>query len=228
MQKAALIFTALAPLLLWAAVRRWPTDHLRTLIRRSLAVALLLFEAGELAEKVWLGGGIAGALPMHLCDWVLLAVAGSLWWRWQLGFELGYFWGLAGTAQALLTPVLDSEVPWWRQFAFFFVHALIVVSVLHLVITERCRPWPQSFVRLFVASEIYVLAALGVNALFEANYGFLAEKPPQHSMLDLFSDTHWLYVLQINAMAFVFFPLLYLPWLVADWRRVKTAPIPPA
>ena len=231
MQTAALVFTALAPLLLWAAVRRWPTDRLRTIIRRTLAVALLVFEIGELGEKMWLGEGLANALPMHLCDWVLLAVAAALWWQWQLGFELGYFWGLAGTIQALLTPALDPNSAWWRQFAFFFAHALIVVSVLHLVITERCRPWPRSFLRLFIASEIYVASALAVNALVGANYGFLGHPPAQASLLDHLSKMPWLYILEINALAFIFFPLLYLPWLAWDFmakRSPAASPIPPA
>ncbi len=35
-------------------------------------------------------------------------------------------------------------------------------------------------------------------------------------MLDLFSGTHWLYVLEINLVAGPFFAVLYLPWLIAD------------
>src|SRR3954471_23675411 len=99
MQQSALAFTVLAPLLLWVVCRRFGTERLRKIIRRSLAVALLAFEAANFADKLATGQGLDTALPMHLCDWGLLAVAGALWFRWQLGFELGYFWGLAGTIQ---------------------------------------------------------------------------------------------------------------------------------
>jgi hypothetical integral membrane protein (TIGR02206 family) len=220
MQRAAIVFTLVAPLLLWVACRRYPTPRFRTIVRRTLAVLLLAFEIGLLGDKIASGGAtLETVLPMHLCDWVLCAVAAALWFRWQVCFELGYFWGLAGTIQALITPAIDLSNAWWRLGGFFFSHALIVVSVLHLLITEHCRPWPRSFLRLAICSEIYVAAALLTNKLTGGNYGFLAHKPAQASLLDFFSDTHWLYVVQIHLVAFLFFPLLYLPWFV--WDRLK-------
>ena len=232
MQQAALLFVVLAPLALWALARRFPTLRFQTAIRRTLAATLLLFECANFADKIATGSSLATALPMHLCDWALVAVAASLWFRWQLGFELGYFWGLAGTIQALLTPAIALTEVWWRLFGFFFSHALIVVGVLHLLITERCRPWPKSLLRVFVCSEIYVAAALLVNAATgDGNYGFLAHRPAQATLLDHVSDTRWLYIAQINGLALLLFPALYLPWWIWDTTvkaRRGSAPIPPA
>ena len=231
-QKAAIVFTFLAPLILWAACRRADSDRPRIFVRRALALTLLVFAFANLADKIFTGGKADTVLPMQLCDWVLYAVAAALWFRWQIGFELGYFWGLAGTIQALITPAFDMTEVWWRLFGFFFIHALIVVSVLHLLITERCRPWPRSLLRVFVCSEIYVAAALLVNAATGGgNYGFLSHRPAQATLLDRFSDTHWLYVAQINGLALLLFPALYLPWWIWDLAvkaRRETAPIPPA
>ena len=231
MQFSSILFTLLAPLMLWVACRRAGSERFRNLVRRSLAIGLLAFSLAGIADKVATGGRADTALPMQLCDWVLYAVVAALWFRWQLGFELGYFWGLAGTLQALFTPAFDMTETWWRLFGFFFLHALIVVSVLHLLITERCRPWPRSLLRVFVCSEIYVAAALLVNAATGGNYGFLAHRPEQASLLDALSDTHWLYVAEINALALVFFPALYLPWFVWDSAikaRRRNAPTLPA
>ena len=230
MQQAALAFTFLAPLILWALCRHFQTERLQTLVRRFLALSLLVFEFVNFADKIATGSSLDTALPMHLCDWALFAVAGSLWFRWQLGFELGYFWGLAGTMQALFTPAIAMTEARWRLFGFFFSHALIVVSVLHLLITERCRPWPRSVSRVIVCSEIYVAAALLVNAASGGNYGFLAHRPAQATLLDHFSDTHWLYIAQINSLALLLFPALYLPWLIWDFAikaRREIAPNPP-
>src|SRR5262245_28330122 len=107
MQKAALAFTVLAPLVLWVVSRRCGSERPRVIIARVMAVALLAFEISNRVDKVATGQGPDTALPMHLCDWALVAIAGALWFRWQLGFELGYFWGLAGTVQALFTPAID-------------------------------------------------------------------------------------------------------------------------
>lgn len=230
-QQSALAFVVLAPLILWALCRRFPTPRFQDLIRRALAIALLIFELANVADKLATGSALDVALPMHLCDWALFAVAGALWFRWQLGFELGYFWGLAGTIQALFTPAIDPAETWWRLFGFFFSHALIVVSVLHLLITERCRPWPRSLLRVFVCSEIYVAAALLANAATGGNYGFLSHRPTQATLLDHFADDRWLYVAQINGLALLLFPALYLPWWIWDATvkaRRGTAPIRPA
>ena len=231
MQGYAIAFTAVAPLILWAACRRFSTPRFQKIVRRSLAIGLLGFAFAGIADKIATGEKLDTALPMHLCDWALYAVVASLWFRWQLGFELGYFWGLAGTMQALFTPAIEMTEPWWRLFGFFFVHALIVVSVLHLLITERCRPWPRSLLRVFVCSEIYVAAALLVNAATGGNYGFLSHRPTQATLLDQFSDVRWLYVVQINGLALLLFPALYLPWWIWDAAvkaRRRAAPILPA
>ena len=221
MQRTSILFTFLAPLILWVVCRRPDSEHLRKVIRRSLAIALLLFESANFADKIATGAQLDTALPMHLCDWALFAVAAALWFRWQLGFELGYFWGLAGTMQALFTPAIEMTEPWWRLFGFFFVHAFIVVSVLHLLLTERCRPQPRSLLRVFACSEIYVAAALLVNAATGGNYGFLAHRPAQATLLDRFSDTPWLYIVQINGLALLFFPALYLPWWLWDALKAR-------
>jgi hypothetical integral membrane protein (TIGR02206 family) len=224
MQQSAIAFTILAPLVLWVVCRRVGTERFRTIIRRLLALALLAFEAAHVADKIATGQSLATALPMHLCDWALLAIAGGLWFRWQLGFELGYFWGLAGTIQALFSPAVDPANVWWRLFGFFFSHALIVVSVLHLLLTERCRPRPGALLRVFVWTEVYAAAALLVNAATRGNYGFLAHRPAQATPLDHFSDVHWQYIAQINGLALLLFTALYLPWWMGARRASRHLP----
>jgi hypothetical integral membrane protein (TIGR02206 family) len=203
--------------------RKPHTQHLTQVCERTLAAALVLALLGELVAKISDGTfNLSNALPMQLCDWALFIVSAALWCRWRPGFDIAYFWGLAGTAQALFTPAIASDLPWFRLFGFFFIHAGIVAGVLHLLLTGRFRPeWPHSILRLFLASVSYVVIALAVNTLTGGNYGFLSHKPPTHSMLDLFSDTHWLYVLEINLTGWVFFAVLYLPWAVADFLRPR-------
>src|SRR5439155_27147628 len=122
---------------------------------------------------------------------------------WRPGFDLAYFWGLAATSQAIFTPAIAPGTHWLRQSGFFFIHAGIVAGVLHLILTARFRPeWPRSILRVVVASEIYLALALGANALTGGNYGFLAHKPAQASMLDWFSDAPWLYAIELNLTAF--------------------------
>jgi hypothetical integral membrane protein (TIGR02206 family) len=218
MQQSAIAFTVLAPLVLWVVCRRFGTERFRSIIRRSLALALLALEATSVVDKIATGQPLATALPMQLCDWALVAMVGALWFRSQIGFELGYFWGL-GTMQALFTPAIDPANVWWRLFGFFFIHAFIVVGVLHLLLTERCRPRPGALVRVFVCSEIYLGVTLLVNAVTGGNFGFLFHRPAQPTPLDYFSDIQWLYIAELNALALLLFAALYLPWWLLRKRQ---------
>src|SRR5581483_7104474 len=178
-QIASLFFVVLVPALVWMFDRQPHTAHLTKICERSLAAALLLAFFGEVLAKIFDGTfNAANALPMQLCDWALFTISAALWWRWRAGFEVAYFWALAGTAQALFTPAIASDLPWPRVLGFFLIHAGIVAGVLHLLLTARFRPtWPRSIIRLAIASEGYLVIALVVNALTGGNYGFLSHKP---------------------------------------------------
>src|SRR4030095_6539260 len=158
-----IILTFAAPAAVWLYARREPDGRTARWLERGLALALLAFYAADLTMK-WQDGALTldNALPMQLCDWALFAVAAALWFRWRTCFEVAYFWGLAGTFQALFTPALPV-----------------------------------------------------------ANCGVLSPRPTTASMLDLCSDNHTLYVVQINLTAFVFFAVLYLPWLIIDLAHAK-------
>jgi hypothetical integral membrane protein (TIGR02206 family) len=209
--------TVVAPVVLCGASTQLASPRFDAAVRRTLALVLLATELGELAVKFFLEHLPAGAaLPMHLCDWALLATAAALWWRAPRCFEVAYFWGLAGTVQGLLTPALDPAHPLWRQTGFFIIHSGIVISVLFLIFAEKMRPVPASLPRVLLWSEGYLATALLGNALTGENYGFLAHPPPTASLLDQFPQTRWLYVATINGVALGAFALLYLPWWLAD------------
>src|SRR5262249_36932418 len=147
-QIASLIFVVVVPLLVWAFDRQPHTAHLTRICERVLAAGLVAAFFGELIAKITDGAfNLANALPMQLCDWALFTISAALWWRWQAGFDVAYFWGLAGTAQALFTPAVASDLCWLRLVGFFFIHAGIVAGVLHLLLTGGFRPvWPRSIV----------------------------------------------------------------------------------
>ncbi len=216
-----LAVTFLAPAGLCVASRRWNSERFDRGVARTIAALLLAIEVGEFFVKAVVERQVlSGMLPMHLCDWALLTTAAALWWRAPRFFEVAYFWGLAGTAQGLFTPAIDPALALWRHVAFFAIHSGIVVGVLFLIFAKGMRPVPASLPRVLLWSEFYLLAALLANALTGQNYGFLAHPPITPSLLDYFPHTPWRYVMTINAAALAAFALLYLPWWIADARRM--------
>jgi hypothetical integral membrane protein (TIGR02206 family) len=150
-------------------------------------------------------------LPMHLCDWASFAVIVALLGRGALAYELAYFWGLGGTLQALLTPD-TPESPGSPLFIGFFIsHCGIVASILFLTWACGARPRPRSPWHVWLWSQLYLAAAGLVNGLWQTNFGYLAGKPRQSSLLDVFSPWPW-YVLEMDLIALALFYLLYLPF----------------
>ena len=71
-------------------------------------------------------------------------------------YELSYFWGLCGTAEALVTPDVNFDFPDGQFIVFFLGHALIIASVLFLTFGMRMRPHARSILRVMAWSLVYL------------------------------------------------------------------------
>src|SRR5205814_1621800 len=93
---------------------------------------------------------------------------------------------------------------------------IIRVLSAFLMLTRRYRPYPMSIVRVWLWSEFYFVDTLAVDKLTGFNYGFLLHKPEAFSILSFLSDSWPLYLLQMHAVALLFFLVLYAPFAVFD------------
>lgn len=157
-------------------------------------------------------------LPMQLCDWVTFITAYALLSERRLPRELAYFWGLAGTLQATLTPDLGYDFPHFYFFTFNISHSGIIISVLFIVFSLGFRPTVASIGRAFLWIQAYLITALACNALLDENYGYLCRKPLNPSLLDHLGDWPW-YLLSLEALALVFFLILHLPFVIGRQLR---------
>ena len=155
-------------------------------------------------------------LPMQMCDWGMVVVIVAMWKGGQRWFEVAYFWGIGGTLQAVLTPNLSFGFPDWRFISFFTSHSTIIVGVVFLMLTRGYRPYPLSIVRVWLWSEFYFVVTLVIDKLTDVNYGFLLHKPEAFSILSFLSDSWSLYLLQLHAVALLFFLGLYAPFAIYD------------
>jgi hypothetical integral membrane protein (TIGR02206 family) len=205
------------PLIFWLPARGPGREAYRGAVRYSLAVLLLANWIGYLVLRAREGFFTpVDLLPMQLCDWATIATITALMTCRQWLYEPAYFWGLAGTLQAIVTPALNDGFPSPRFFNFFIGHCGVVVAVLFLTVVERLRPRPASILRTLLWSEIYLGTTLLLNAWIGTNYGFLTHRPSTPSLLDYLSTNHWLYVAEINLLAVCSYLLLYLPFWAKD------------
>jgi hypothetical integral membrane protein (TIGR02206 family) len=124
------------------------------------------------------------ALPLYLCDAAGFVAAIALMTRRPLLVEVTYFWGLAGTIQAMITPDLHYDFPSYFYFQYFVQHIGIVVAALFLVLGLRIQPRRGSIVRLVVITVIFTALAGVADAITGGNYMYLHSKPASGSLLD--------------------------------------------
>jgi hypothetical integral membrane protein (TIGR02206 family) len=187
-------------------------------VRRAMAAVLLGNEAAAFAVAAQHG---AVRVPLQLCDlatglcvWALLSLRPRV-------CELAFFWGLAGSLQAVLTPDLRQGFPdfWWLKF--FLGHSLVVLSAVYLAATGRVAAGHAGVWRAWGWTNAYALAVGALNAAWGTNYGYLARKPSQPSLLDYFGPWPY-YILVMEAAALASF-YLYAGLLRLGPRRRRAA-----
>ena len=220
---AILLLTVAIPAALSLGTRRAERPAVARWLAAVLAAILLLDYVFTIIWATHVGKILywENALPLQLCDWATAASVVALVGRRQFAYELAYFWGLSGTFQAVLTPDTKEAFPNPLFISFFVSHCGIIVAVLFLTWGLKLRPRPGSVWKAWLASQPYLACAGLVNWIFRAhhvNFGYLAAKPAHGSLLDYFGPWPW-YIATLEAMAFVFFTIFYLPFWVANRRR---------
>lgn len=174
---------------------------------KALAVVLLV---DEVSWWVFLlaggepGSQLAQSLPLQLCDVGIFICAFALWFRPQWLVEVTYFWGLAGTVQALLTPDLPQHFPTYPYFQYYIAHGGVVATALLLVFGLGLRPRRSAVPRVAAITVAYALFVGAVDALTGANYMYLRSKPATPTLLDALGPWPW-YILVAGLVALVLF-----------------------
>jgi hypothetical integral membrane protein (TIGR02206 family) len=153
-------------------------------------------------------------LPLHLCDLAAVVAGFALFTRKPILLTLTYFWGLAATTQALITPALSIGPPELPFIHFFFQHFVIVAAALYIPIVLKWRPqhpWWKTPLIVLLISIGYQAAALLINAILKTNFAFASRVPDNPSLIDHLGP--WpIYLFSMQGLAFILFLLLALPF----------------
>ena len=208
---AAVLIALAAGIALCVGARRKP-GRWTVVVARLIALVLvsdaISFVVSELAAGTW---SPKSDLPFALCDAAVLVAAAACWWRKPRLVELTYFWGLAGTLQAVITPDLNAGFPHLVFFQYLGGHLGIVLASLYLVIGLRIAPRPGSVVTTFAITLAYTAFVGLVDALSGANYMFLRRPPGNWTLLKLLGPWPW-YIVSAAGVALVLLAVLDLPF----------------
>jgi hypothetical integral membrane protein (TIGR02206 family) len=178
----------------------------------------VIFTADPIAHHTW---SARVSLPLALCDVALVIAALACWWpRQPLLVELTWFWGLAGTLQAVATPDLTVSFPHLEFWEYVVAHVGIVAAALYLVVGLGYRPRAGSVARVFTITVVYTGFVGLIDALTGADYMFLASRPVTWSLLSVLGPWPW-YIVSAAGVALVLLVALDAPFRVA---RSVTSP----
>lgn len=154
-------------------------------------------------------------LPFHLCDIAAFLAGYALLSRKVWAQELTYYWGLAATLQALITPALLYDFPHVTYVSFFVHHFAIVGAACFLPLCDGWRPrapWWSSPARAFFCVNLYLVFAVTLNFFLGTNFGFVSHPPENPSLIDHLGPWPF-YLVSFEIIAWMLFFLLTLPWL---------------
>jgi len=211
---AALILTAFFVGFIVAAGRRLSGRGADVLLS-LLIILVILSGMGLKFGYNWYNG--KPSYPMQLCDWAALLMVYVLIFPGKRVFEPAYFWGLGGTFQALITPDVKLDFPDIKFFTFFLLHCGVVAGVFYAIFVKRLAVSKGGVKRVFIISQLYLVAALFVNYLTGSNYGYLSKKPSSASLLDFLGPWPY-YIIGIEIIGLLLFLILYVPFYISQRR----------
>jgi hypothetical integral membrane protein (TIGR02206 family) len=222
-----LVLTAVLASALVLAGRRLPAGAWQAGVSWGLGLVLVATSAAWFGSTVASSRfSVATSLPFALCDLAALVAAAALFTRQQLLVEITYFWGLAGTLQALVTPDLAQPFPSLVFFEYVIGHAAIVCAALWLVAGLGLAPRQYSVLRVWCVTVAYSGVVGMVDAITGGNYMYLRKPPGEWTLLRVLGPWPW-YIASAAGVAFVLFGLLDLPWWLQRHRRRPGAPVQP-
>ena len=188
----------------------------------GLSLALWVILIGYLTyDFVKLGWNPRYTLPLQLCDFVAVIVALVFARPTRRLQALAYFWGLALSTQAFITPDVAGGPESLSFWAFWLYHLFVVGAGVYVVAVQRFRPGWSDLHFALVAGIAYVAVIFSIDAIFDVNYGYLGRATPGiPTLIDVLGPWPWRVVVMV-LLASVAMTLLLVPWLFQKQSEVR-------
>jgi len=157
-------------------------------------------------------------LPLFLCDFVAVVLPFILFAKNRKWIGILYFWAMAGTLQAIITPDLRDGFPSFHFFRYFITHSGIVAAVLYTIVVWKIRIGWKDFFNAILFSQVYLVVIHLINQLLGSNYSYTMQKPFGPTILDFMGPWPW-YILGGEFLMFTMFLLLMIPFLFTKNRQ---------
>lgn len=196
--------------LLSLVTHRYPAS---TLITRIALAAILISDGLIWHSYRYLVQGVRlpELLPLEMCDAAFWLTAAAVLTLEEHIFDLAYYWGIAGSGMAILTPYLRAPLHTYQSYQYFTGHSLLIIGVLYLLWSNQARPRARSWWFALWSLNLYGVAVAIVDWLTGTNFMYLREKPLSSSLFDLLGPWPW-YIVGADVVALVIFWIMQRPF----------------
>lgn len=187
---ACVVVMVVVPMI--AARIRRREERRERVIRKTLGWSTIAWQVW--INLWWLQSGTGeNNLPLHVCDIAaILSGVSLLTARARWATTLVYFWGLALSTQAFITPVLEAGMNSPAFWSFWVGHTQIVGIAIYHVAVLGYRPRVRDLGMITAINVGYVAAALVTNAMLNANYGYIGNTTPDKpTLIDALGPWPW-------------------------------------
>lgn len=206
----------IAILIGWASIvvaNRRLSERQKTILGTFLAMFPFFCIIGRLTYVVLAGSyDPALDLPFFMCRFVALILPFVIYTRQRFLLGILYFWVLAGTVNAVITPDLFSNFGHWEYILYFVYHLMLIVAIIYAACVYKFQIGWRDYRNAVLGVIVFTIFSIGINFLLKANYNYLSEKPEVASMLDYMGPWPWYIFVGYLLMFFLFF-LALLPYL---------------
>ena len=189
----------------WNEKQQWRN----AIIFASVLYGIQLFKA---LIRVYLGNfNISTDLPLELCNIIPLLMIIGLLKRSRMLLSVIFFWIMAGTIQANITPTLLNVFPHYEWIRYWLIHAGLPVLAIYSFYVLGFRYNFRDIVRSALGMNVVAAVIYLINIALDANYLYLVEKPPPGTIYDLLGPWPW-YIVSLELALLVFFSIVLLPF----------------
>jgi hypothetical integral membrane protein (TIGR02206 family) len=152
-------------------------------------------------------------LPLFLCDLSAVMLPFVLIRKNRKWIGILYFWTMAGTVQALITPDINQGFPSFEYFRYFAMHGGIVIAILYTIVVFKIRINWRDLVQAVLYAQVYLVCIHFINQVLQSNYSYTIQKPAGATILDYFGPWPW-YIMWGEVLMVVLFLALLLPFIL--------------
>ena len=163
---------------------------------------------------------IEESLPFHLCRAIALAFPFIMWTRNRKWMSILYFFAVAGTIQAILTPDLNFSAPHYEYYCYWLLHVVLFYLPIYCIVVYKIDIQWKHFFQAIIVSNVFLVVTGIINLILGSNYFYTSHKPPSPTLLDILGP--WpLYIFVVEFMGILLFFIALIPFLLSKKYSAK-------